>query len=162
MHMREDGGMIDAQAATVAELWRYPVKSMRGERITEAEAGETGFTGDRAYAVVDPATGKVGSAKHPRLWGALLQCEAQYAAPPRPDQPLPTVAITLPDGTETGSDDPQVDERLSAVFGRPVQLTTVAPEGNAYLAVWPEFDGVMPDDVRAQTTVEGAETDGTL
>ena len=113
--------------------------------------------------VVDPATGKVGSAKHPRLWGALLQCEARYVAPPRAGAPLPAVAITLPDGSGTGSDDPDVDARLSAVFGRPVQLTTVAPEGNAYLAVWPEFDGVMPDDVRAQITRRGvSEADGTL
>jgi hypothetical protein len=75
---------------------------------------------------------------------------------------VPPVGITLPDGTETGSDDPRVDERLSSVFGRPVQLTTTAPEGNGYLAVWPEMDGVIPDDVREQTTVAGAEPDGTL
>jgi uncharacterized protein YcbX len=43
-----------------------------------------------------------------------------------------------------------------------VQLTTVTPEGNGYLAVWPELEGVMPDDVRAQSTVEGSEADGTL
>ena len=70
--------------------------------------------------------------------------------------------ITLPDGSETGSADPNVDERLSAVFGRPVQLTTVAPDGNSYHAVWPEMDGVMPDDFRAQTAVDGDEADGTL
>ena len=43
-----------------------------------------------------------------------------------------------------------------------MQLTTIAPEGNGYLAVWPEFDGVMPDDVRTQTSIEGHESDGTL
>jgi hypothetical protein len=72
------------------------------------------------------------------------------------------VSITLPDGTETGSEDPEVDARLTAVLGHPVRLTTVAPEGNSYLAVWPEMDGVMPDDFRAQNAVEGAETEGTL
>jgi uncharacterized protein YcbX len=148
--------------ATVAELWRYPVKSMLGERVEASDVGELGLTGDRRYAVVDAATGKVGSAKHPRLWGALLQCQARCVAPGSADEPLPTVAITLPDGRETGSDDPQVDARLSELFGRPVQLTTVAPEGNSYLAVWPAIDGVMPDDFREQSAVEGDEAEGTV
>ena len=154
--------MINGDEASVAELWRYPVKSMRGERVDAAEVSEAGFAGDRAYAVIDPATGKVGSAKHPRLWGALLQCESRYAKSPSAGAPAPPVVITLPSGDETGSADPEVDQRLSAVFGRPVQLTTVAPEGNRYVAVWPEMDGVIPDDVRAQSAVEGSEPDGTL
>ena len=154
--------MTETHAAAVAELWRYPVKSMRGERVEFADVAESGFTGDRAYAVVDPGTGKVGSAKHPRLWGTLLQCEARYLAPPRAGAPLPPVAIRLPDGSETGSEDPRVDERLSAVFGRPVQLTTVAPEGNGYLAVWPAIDGVLPDDFLAQNALADAEPEGTV
>ena len=154
--------MIDGRAATISEMWRYPVKSMRGERLEHSDVTDAGFVGDRGYAVIDPATGKVGSAKHPRLWGALLQCEARYLAAPAAGAPLPPVSITLPNGEETGSDDPRVDERLSAVFERPVQLTTVAPEGNAYLAVWPTWDGVMPDDFRDQSRVEGTEAEGTL
>jgi len=154
--------MIAGHHATVAEMWRYPVKSMRGERVEVAEVGEVGFAGDRGYAVIDSGTGKVGSAKHPRLWGSLLECEARYVAPPIPGTSLPPVSITLPNGDETGSGDPRVDERLSDVFGRSVQLTTVAPEGNRYLAVWPDFDGVMPNDVREGATIEGSEADGTL
>jgi hypothetical protein len=154
--------MIDRERATVSELWRYPVKSMRGERVGATEVSDAGFAGDRAYAVVDPATGKVGSAKHPRLWGALLRCAARYVEAPRPGEPLPPVAISLPNGDETASDEPQVNDHLSAVVGRPVELTTVAPEGNRYLAVWPEIEGVIPDDVRDQSGVEGAEPDGTV
>jgi uncharacterized protein YcbX len=154
--------MPNDQRATVAELWRYPVKSMGGERVDASDVSDIGFTGDRAYAVVDPATNKVGSAKHPRLWGSLLQCRARYLDAPAAGAALPPVAITLPDGQETGSEDPHVDERLSGMFGRPVQLTTVTPEGNGYLAVWPEMEGVMPDDVRQQSTVEGEEAEGTL
>jgi uncharacterized protein len=153
---------IDGHAAAVSEMWRYPVKSMRGERLEHSDVTDTGLVGDRGYAVIDPGTGKVGSAKHPRLWGALLQCEARYLAAPTAGAPLPPVSITLPDGDETGSEDPRVDERLSAVFDRPVQLTTVAPEGNAYLAVWPTWDGIMPDDFREQSQVAGIEAEGTL
>ena len=154
--------MGDGRRSTVAEVWRYPVKSMRGERIDAGDVAEAGFAGDRGYAVVDPATGKVGSAKHPRLWGALLECEARYVETPRAGAPLPPVSMRLPNGDEVGSDDPEVDARLSELFGRPVQLTTVAPEGNGYLAVWPEIDGVIPSEVRAQIAVEGAEAEGTL
>jgi uncharacterized protein len=154
--------MTDGHEARVAELWRYPVKSMQGERVDDADATDAGFTGDRAYAVIDPESGKVGSAKHPRLWGALLQCKARYLATPAPGAPPPAVSITLPDGDETGSEDPDVDDRLSALFGRPVQLTTVAPVENSYLAVWPEMDGVMPSDFREQSALEGDEAEGTL
>lgn len=148
--------------ATVAELWRYPVKSMRGERLDATDVTDAGIAGDRGYVVVDPATGKIGSAKHPRLWGALLQCQARYLEEPDVGAPLPPVAITLPDGSESRSDLPDVDERLSAVFDRPVRLATAAPEGSTYLAVWPELDGVVPDDFREQNSVPGAEEDGTL
>jgi uncharacterized protein YcbX len=148
--------------ATVEELWRYPVKSMRGERVDSSEVTATGLVGDRAYAVVDSATSKVGSAKHPRLWGQLLQCEARYPTPPLPDAPLPPVSITLPDGEETGSEDPDVDRRLSDLFGRPVRLATAAPDGSGYLAVWPEMDGVIPDDYLRQISTGASEAEGTV
>jgi uncharacterized protein YcbX len=154
-------GMDGLEDAQVAELWRYPVKSMRGERIDASDVGTTGLAGDRAYAVVDVETGKVGSAKHPRLWADLLRCSARCASEPSPGA-VPDVVITLPDGTETGSNDPGVDARLSAVFDRPVRLTTEAPEGSTYLAVWPEIEGVIPDDFLAQNSVPADEAEGSL
>lgn len=155
-------------SGTISELWRYPVKSMQGERVGRCEVTGSGLAGDRAYAVVDTESGRVGSAKHPRLWGALLHCRARYLAEPSatgPADPAP-VAIVLPDGTETGSDDPDVDARLTGLLGRPVSLATVAPEGNSYLAVWP--DGVAPEEFVAGTAVGGtagtsaSEAEGTL
>jgi len=53
----------------VAELWRYPVKSMAGEPLTEATLGLTGIAGDRLVHVED-TTGRVLTARtHPRLLG---------------------------------------------------------------------------------------------
>jgi len=154
--------MSDGQPVTVQELWRFPVKSMQGECIDASEVTSVGLVGDRAYAVIDADSGKVGSAKHPRLWGDLLQCEARYDTPPVVGAPLPAVTIKLPDGGETGSRDSEVDRRLSDLLGHPVRLTTVAPDGNAYLAVWPDMDGVIPDEYLQQVSVDAPEPDGTL
>ena len=42
----------------VESLWRYPVKSMRGEAISEAFMGFSGFYGDRCYAFKNSAARK--------------------------------------------------------------------------------------------------------
>jgi uncharacterized protein YcbX len=39
----------------VTELWRYAVKSMRGERLEEADVRADGLEGDRLVHVVDGA-----------------------------------------------------------------------------------------------------------
>jgi uncharacterized protein YcbX len=53
----------------VAELWRYPVKSMRGERLDEAEVRADGVLGDRLVHVVDAAGQLVTGRTRPRLLG---------------------------------------------------------------------------------------------
>jgi uncharacterized protein YcbX len=52
----------------VAELWRYPVKSMAGERLNQAEVGIDGIEGDRT-AVVLRGQRIITSRTHPRLLG---------------------------------------------------------------------------------------------
>ncbi len=49
------------QTGSVVSLWRYPVKSMMGEELNAADVTERGLLGDRSYALVDPADGKVAS-----------------------------------------------------------------------------------------------------
>ncbi len=54
----------------VAELWRYPVKSMRGERLQEAEVLRTGIRGDREIVVVSKSRQRViTSRRHHQLLG---------------------------------------------------------------------------------------------
>lgn len=54
----------------VQELWRYPVKSMRGERVSEAALNPTGLRGDRNIVVVSAAHGHIITARtHPNLLG---------------------------------------------------------------------------------------------
>ena len=117
-----------ADSGTVVSLRRYPVKSMQGEELTSAVLTERGVLGDRAYAIREQETGHIASAKHPRKWGRLLQCRAAFRKPLQPDAPLPPVWITLPDGDEISSADPDVDQLLSRLVGRDVALISQAPE----------------------------------
>ena len=116
-----DGGTVEA-------LWRYPVKSMAGARLDEAQIGEGGILGDRAYAAIDRASGRVGSAKLPKKWAGLIGLAADFVAPPQAGAPLPPVRIVWPDGTAVASDAPEADARLSETLGRPVALTAERPE----------------------------------
>ena len=79
----------EAGGGSVGALWRYPVKSMLGEELNAAEVTPRGLLGDRQFAIVDAATGKVAGAKNPRKWGNFLDFRAAYVEPPRPGSELP-------------------------------------------------------------------------
>jgi len=120
---------------------------MLGEHPDAADIGDTGIVGDRAWGLVDTATGKVASAKHPQMWAALLGLRATYADL-RGKGP---VSIELPDGTSLRSDDSEIDARLSAAVGRDVHLTADVPSGAAYDEEWPDVDGIAPSEFIAGT-----------
>jgi uncharacterized protein YcbX len=130
----------------IAEIGRYPVKSMLGESPGSATLTETGLVGDRAWALVDTETGKVASAKMPRLWQSLLGFRASYDA-----DPGGAVTITMPDGGTVRSGDGGADEKLSRAVGRPVRLEGQVPEGAVYDEEWPDVDGVAPQEFIAST-----------
>jgi uncharacterized protein YcbX len=116
-----------AAAGTIRELWRYPVKSMGGERLDAIALDERGPRGDRLWAIHDQEKGAITTAK--RL-PALLLMTARYLEEPGPEAgpgAVPPVAIRLPDGSEVRSDDPDVDDRLSAALGRRVSLSALRP-----------------------------------
>lgn len=99
---------------TVIELWRYPVKSLLGERLPTADVGRHGLAGDRAWSLVDLETGTNLTA---RRRPELLLAAARLAGSAVEDG----VVITLPDGTET--DD---NRMLSRWLGQPVELRAAA------------------------------------
>jgi uncharacterized protein YcbX len=107
---------------TVGELWRYPVKSMGGERLDHCPVGTKGLLGDRGWAVRDDTAGEI---RRARYFPLLLQCAARYRELPGAGN-LPHVDITLPDGPTVGSD-AEVHARLSALLGRPVSLWPLQP-----------------------------------
>jgi uncharacterized protein len=91
----------------VAELWRFPVKSLQGERLDAAEAGPEGLAGDRRWALFDASSGMGLTA---RRVPDLLFASARLT-------PDGGVEVVLPDGTVTTD-----DAVLSAWIGRPVTL----------------------------------------
>lgn len=119
----------------VVELRRYPVKSMLGERVETAEVTERGLSGDRRYALVDTETGKVVSAKRPRLWGRMFDLNASYESPPSQGAASP-VAVTLPSGQTVSTKDADFSRRVSDVLGRTVSLISTTDDFLTYEEVW--------------------------
>lgn len=137
---------------TVTALYRYPVKSMLGESLSRATITERGVLGDRAYAVLDLETNMVASAKVPKRWAAILGFSARFVSEPVAGQDPPPVEITFPDGSVHRSDENGIDKALSDVFGRDVTLITAPREGTAFEELWPEINGLAPDQFIADTT----------
>jgi uncharacterized protein YcbX len=129
---------------TVTSLRRYPVKSMLGEDLDAGDVSRAGLDGDRRLAVVSRRTGKVASAKYPRLWRDLLTLSAGAL-----DGAGHGVAalITLPDGKTVRSTDADVDDILSGLLDEPVTLTSTPPPGASLDRAVPE--AVLRDGITA-------------
>jgi uncharacterized protein YcbX len=116
----------------VAELWRYPVKSLLGERLTAAALGPAGIEGDRRWALVDAATGAALTARRtPDLLFAAARLRADGG-----------VEVVLPDGTVTAE-----DAVLSAWVGFPVVLR-------------PALEGAFHDEPRFRVSLVSTGTLG--
>lgn len=109
---------------TVAAVWRYPVKSMLGERVDSLRVDHRGGAGDRLWAVRD-GQGKLGSGKNSRRFrriDGLLGCTASYPdtgeRATSPSMPAATPTVTLPTGRRVRADDAAADELLRTALGR--------------------------------------------
>ena len=129
---------------TVTVLRRYPVKSMLGEDLDASDVSHLGLARDRRLAVVSRRTGKVASAKYPRLWRDLLTLSAEALDD--------GARITLPDGKTVRSTDADIDAFLSALLNEPVTLTATPPPGASLDRAVPE--AVLRDGIKAQVPAE--------
>jgi uncharacterized protein YcbX len=135
----------ETRAGLVVALWRYPVKSMMGEELNSSEVTNHGLLGDRQFAVVDRATGKVGGAKNPRKWGNFFDFRAAYVEPPKPGARISPVRITLPDGTVVTNERADLEQVLSRAFDRDVVFAEArAEERTSGVAeeYWPDMAGL--------------------
>jgi uncharacterized protein YcbX len=113
----------------VIELWRYPVKSMQGERMRSIEVTPLGFVGDRAWGVYDRASGLVLTA---RREPQLLFASARYEDG--------QVLVSTSDGEVLPT-----DRALSDWLGRDVELRRAGTRsGGKFEAPEDDFDEDAP------------------
>ena len=121
----------------VVALWRYPVKSLQGERLETVAVRPEGLEGDRQFAIYDVSTGYGLTA---RRMPELLFASARLRDDGSPE-------VTLPDGTVADDDD-----ALSTWLGRPVELRSSATDAARHyenvddfeqesVSGWSPFDG---------------------
>jgi uncharacterized protein YcbX len=135
------------------EIRRYPVKSLLGEVLPAAAAGDRGLRGDRLWAVRDP-DGKFGSGKNTRRFRRMPGLFTLRARTGPSSVPL----VDLPDGRRFAADDPAGHLAISELLGRPVTLTPEAgiphhDEGPVSL--------ITTTALRTLTTLAGGGPDGT-
>ncbi|HYK69637.1 MAG TPA: MOSC N-terminal beta barrel domain-containing protein [Streptosporangiaceae bacterium] len=101
----------------VAELWRYPVKSMAGERLDDAEISWHGLPGDRRWAFI-----RDGQVRSGFPWLTIRELpELAHYRPCFADPDRPNASVTLvrtPSGRELDVADPA----LAAGFGAGVRV----------------------------------------
>src|SRR3954451_10128683 len=111
---------------SVAEIWRYPVKSMGGGRLARSDIATRGLHADRTWAVRDVELDTFTTA---RRWPALLECSARFVEDPAGRSADPgdvhEVIVTFPNGGEVSSSDPAIHERLWDQIGKPARLESL-------------------------------------
>ena len=117
---------------TLAEIWRYPVKSMGGERVQAAFLKPRGVAGDRCWTVIDSERKEIANAKR---WPELLNFRASLCAgddlvESGYDEEVPDVELESPQGDVFRARDGDAGHRLSTQLERPVQLSPLVRPGN--------------------------------
>lgn len=135
--------MARRQVGVVRELYRYPVKSMLGERLDTLVVGVRGVDGDRAWALREAATGFIVSAKK---FAKMLDLSARYEREPADADDAP-VRIALPDGAVIDPAAAVAANALSRFLGREVTLERARPKQHSRA-------GIDPDTIFADVPIE--------
>ncbi|GAB2993015.1 MOSC N-terminal beta barrel domain-containing protein [Amycolatopsis acidiphila] len=104
-------------SGSVVQLHRWPVKSLRGERVEAARFDDRGMAGDRAHALIDLRPKRTGKVLTIRQNPGLLSWHSAYRGPA--EEP-PT--LRAPDGTDWSWIDPRLPAALSESLGVPLEL----------------------------------------
>lgn len=139
--------MASEKVGIIASLWRYPVKSMMGEVLLSTHVTEKGILGDRSYALMDKETGKIVSAKNPKLWPEMFAFRSRYTQSPAPGNGLSTAAITLPDGSIVTTDQANANAALSSALGRDVEIISQVPNDPQLEEYWPDIKELDHRDI---------------
>lgn len=111
--------MGESNQHRLAQIWRYPVKSMIGGLVDTADVSTLGIVGDRTWALRDLERGGIRGAK--KIKG-LMQFAARYSGN--------EVIVTCPDGREVSSADGDIDDVLSDALAHRVSLESLPDDGD--------------------------------
>ncbi|MEQ1889266.1 MAG: MOSC N-terminal beta barrel domain-containing protein [Alphaproteobacteria bacterium] len=140
-----------AKMGTVGGLFRYPVKSLRGEALTASEVLISGLKGDRHWAFRDMERNEITSAKRSPL---LLQIAATLIE----DGAVLGARISLPTGETFTAGAPDCSARVSAYVGRQLSIFDIRPASDTahyarakvapekLEATFREMLGLLPDE----------------
>ena len=106
----------------VVELWRYPVKSFRGERLASLRFDVGGPEHDRQYMLVDTTPERLGKPLTAIQVPALLSHAAAVSDG--------SVVITTAQGTRIRPEDADFERRLNELVGRPLTIREDRSGGN--------------------------------
>ena len=137
-------------------LHRWPVKSLRGERVTTARLDHRGMAGDRAYSLLDERPDRAGKQLTVRQMPRMLAWEAAYPAtcdgsPEPPGDPV----LYDADGAAWGWDDPGLPAALAEAYDLPLSLHAADGQQDRGPTVLVTFEASL----RALAEEMGAEVD---
>ncbi|MCR9279708.1 MAG: MOSC domain-containing protein [Pseudomonadaceae bacterium] len=136
----------DNRAATVAGLFRYPVKSMAGEHLEKARLDANGILGDRAWALRDDVIGGLRSGKR---YPALMSLAAQFTEEPTEDRRSAPARIRFPDGSFVLTSDADAAAKIGAAIGADVSLWPLVSKQDLDHYRRPPAPDVSPADMEA-------------
>ena len=139
----------------ITQIWRYPVKSVGGQRMAAADITDLGVEGDRSWGIVDDTTDMVLTGRRePRLLMASAILES--------DGPI----ITVENDQEM-----RTSAQLSVWLDRPVTLTSAGEDGGTYedprdyendadWETWQGPGGAWHDSAQARVSMASLDTMG--
>lgn len=137
---------------TVESLWRYPVKSMRGEEMTEAFMGFSGFYGDRCFAFKNSAARK----GFPYLSATVQQQMLRY----RPQFRYPEKAAKPPNWAEAMNIAPGVNPANAEPHD--LTLDVVTPSGEVVAVDNPALIEMLTEGLRGENYLTLVRSDRAL
>jgi hypothetical protein len=149
---------------TVRELWRWPVKGMRGEPMPSLRVDSRGVGGDRTHAVLgadpDGHWSPLSRRQAPALEGWAAAYPFNIGANVDPASP-PYTLVTSPRGRTYVWDDPRLRSALEDALGRRVQLRR-DPHGLQHIerTVLATSGDLVPQELRSNLHLDAELSEG--
>jgi MOSC domain-containing protein len=119
--MSSQGG---GRVGRVKAIYRYPVKSMRGESLDEGLLSWRGFMGDRRFAFIQTEDRSGFPWLTGREYPAMVRYTPSFVAPDDPRKSA--VRVRTPDGLDLPLDSPDLVAHIARAFPHPIHLLQLA------------------------------------